>query len=120
MAILGATFFQIFIPLFAVFNFCRQSDFFSAALSFGWLSTNLFEISYYVADANKQTITLVSPFGENVIHDWAYILEKTGLLRYDLLLSLTFRLLGIVAMLFCFLSGIWILRHMAAAKIEKC
>src|SRR5512136_3057792 len=45
----GGTIFQIVIPIAGMFNFLRQEDYFSLTLCFGWLSTNLFEISRYVA-----------------------------------------------------------------------
>ena len=45
MHMVGGTIFQIFVPIFAVFNFYRQSDYFALGLSFGWLSTSLFDVS---------------------------------------------------------------------------
>ena len=42
MSVVGGTVFQLFVPVFAVYNFLKQSEYFGAALSFGWLSTNLY------------------------------------------------------------------------------
>ncbi|MFA5272112.1 MAG: hypothetical protein WC412_07240, partial [Candidatus Omnitrophota bacterium] len=39
--VFGGTLFQLFVPIFAVWNFYRQKDFFAISFSFGWLSTNL-------------------------------------------------------------------------------
>ena len=60
MMIAGGTIMQLAIPVFAVFNFYRQRDYFAIAVSFGWLSTNFFNIATYIADARRQEL----PFGQ--------------------------------------------------------
>jgi hypothetical protein len=104
---------QLSAPLFGIFNFYRQRDFFSISLCFGWLSTNFFSIATYVADARKLELPLVTPFGgDNVVHDWEYILSRMNILQYDTLLATIIRCFAVVSMLVCFISGAWLLWQM--------
>jgi len=113
LGILGGTFFQVLAPLFGVVNFYRQSDFFAIALSFGWLSTSLFDVATYVADARAMNLTLVSPFGgDDVVHDWNYLLTRMGLLQQDALLAFIFKCAATLAMLICLIGGFWLLLQM--------
>jgi len=113
LATLGGTIFQLFVPLFGIFNFYRQTDFFSMALCFGWLSTNFFSIATYVADARRLELPLVTPFGgDNVVHDWEYILSRMNILQYDTFLATIIRVFAVISMLACFVSGAWLLWQM--------
>ncbi|MBN3040864.1 MAG: hypothetical protein JW867_07020 [Candidatus Omnitrophica bacterium] len=112
MHMIGGTVFQVFVPLFAVFNFYRLDDYFSIALSFGWLSTNFFNIARYASDARRMELSLVTPFGAEPVHDWNYILVKLRLLHWDLRIGGFFKLLAIVSMLICFLFGLWLILKM--------
>ncbi len=117
LAVAGGTIFQLFVPVFAVFNFYRQNDFFSIALSFGWLSTNLFSVATYAADARRLELPLVTPFGsDSVIHDWEYLLSTMNMLQYDSLVGGIFRVLAVISMLICFTAGVWLLWQMILSK----
>lgn len=122
LGIAGGTIFQLFVPVFAVFNFYRQRDFFAIALSFGWLSTNLFNVGTYAADARTLSLPLVSPFGggdNEVYHDWEYMLSTLNILQYDSVVALVFRVLAVISMLVCFCAGAWILWQMIVSLREK-
>ena len=114
MGILGGTLLQILAPLFGIFNFYRQSDFFAIALSFGWLSVSLFDVARYVADASVMELPLVSPFGggDSVIHDWNYLLSRIGLLQYDTFCALLIKGASTLSMLLCLAGGSWVLLQM--------
>ncbi len=116
MHMLGGTLFQIAAPVLAVFNFYRQKDFFSISLCFGWLSTNLFDISRYAADARRMSIPLVSPFGAEAIHDWNYLLVRMRWLQHDALLAGIFKGAAALSMLACLIFGSWLLWHMMVQK----
>jgi hypothetical protein len=118
LAIAGGTIFQLFVPIFAVFNFYRQNDFFSMALSFGWLSTSLFSVATYAADARALALPLVTPFGagESVVHDWEYLLSAMNILEYDAIVGGIFRTLAVISMLVCFTAGAWLLWQMILSK----
>jgi len=113
MSVAGGTLLQLAIPVIGIFNFYRQEDFFSIALCFGWLSTNFFNVATYVADARRLELSLVSPFGgDNVIHDWEYLLSKFNLLQHDTVLAGIIRGLAVISMLVCFTAGAWLLWQM--------
>ncbi|MDD5432106.1 MAG: hypothetical protein PHO70_03865 [Candidatus Omnitrophica bacterium] len=120
MGILGGSLLQLFAPLALAFNFYRQKDYFAIALSFGWLSTSLFDMARYVADARAMELPLVSPFGiDSVIHDWNFILNKIGLLRYDTSISFALKIFASIMMLICLLSGAWLLLKMAEKEKDE-
>jgi hypothetical protein len=114
LAVAGGTIAQLAAPVFGLWNFYRQDDFFAMALSFGWLSTNLFDVAHYQADARAMALDLVSPFGggDTVIHDWNYMFFHTGLLNFDTLIAGFTRLLAVAAMLVCLACGGWLLAQM--------
>ena len=120
LGVAGGTLLQLIIPVFAVYNFYRQSDFFAIALSFGWLSTNFFSVATYAADARNMELPLVTPFGtEGVVHDWEYLLSTMNILIYDSLVGVIFRVLAVISMLICFALGAWVLWQMSRQKISS-
>jgi hypothetical protein len=120
LGVAGGTILQLSVPVFAVFNFYRQRDFFAIALSFGWLSTNFFNVATYAADARRLELPLVSPFGggEGVVHDWEYLLSTMNLLNYDTFIAGIFKALGIISMLVCFAAGSWLLYRMILSRFS--
>lgn len=115
--VLGGTIFQLAAPIASIFMFLSQRDYFALTFSFGWLSTSLFEVAIYAGDAQKQMLPLVSPFGgEDIIHDWNYILGKLGLLSLTPLVSAIFWLLAIFSMLISLSWGGWLLFLMFKKK----
>ncbi|HOW43410.1 MAG TPA: hypothetical protein P5110_02825 [Candidatus Omnitrophota bacterium] len=117
MGVAGGTILQLAIPVFAIFNFYRQKEFFGMALSFGWISTNLFYIATYLADARRLELPMVTPFGgDNVIHDWEYLLSEMNVLQYDTAIATGIRGVAVVTMLVCFTAGAWLLWKMAVNK----
>ena len=120
IGIAGGTILQLFVPIFAVWNFYRQNDFFSIALSFAWLSTNLFSVATYVADARALELPLVTPFGgDSVVHDWEYLLSTMNILEYDTVIGGVFRVLAIISMLACFTAGVWLLWQMFISRLKN-
>ena len=89
--------------------------FFAITLCFGWLSTSLFDVARYVADASKMELPLAVPFGfdaDSVIHDWNYILTRLGLLHHEDFLAFILRLAATIAMLVCLGLGARLLWEM--------
>ncbi|MCU0650796.1 MAG: hypothetical protein MUC52_00985 [Candidatus Omnitrophica bacterium] len=118
VSVAGGTILQLAVPVFAFFNFYRQRDFFAIALTFGWLSTNFFNVATYVADARKMELPLVSIGGGGVYHDWQYMLSGINALEYDTGIAVIIRLFAVFSMLACFISGAWLLLQMAANSRE--
>jgi hypothetical protein len=91
----------------------KQRDYFALTVSFAWLSTVFLDVSRYSADAKKQLLPLVSPFGrESIIHDWNYILSSLGILDIAPFVGFFFLLLSFLSGLFAIIWGGWILKLM--------
>lgn len=114
MTIAGGTLLQLFVPVSAMFNFYRQRDFFAITLCFGWLSTNFFNISAYIADARRLELPLVAPFGggDSIVHDWEFLLSKMHVIKFDILIASIVRIFAMSSMMVCILSGAWLLWRM--------
>lgn len=115
MAVAGGTIVQLAAPIYGMWNFYRQKDFFAIALCFGWLSTNFFNVSLYMADARAMQLQLVTVGGGSgeVTHDWNYLFGRLGLLPYDHVVAGFVWLLAVVSMLGCLFGSCWLLWQMA-------
>lgn len=95
--ILGGTIMQILIPIIFSLYFARSEDYFSASLLLFWLSQNFFNVSVYAGDAAKMQLPLLG--GDNVIHDWNYILSTSGLLGHTTLVASYLYSIGIIILI---------------------
>ena len=113
LGMLGGTLLEGLMPIFGAYYFYRKRDFFSIALCFGWLSTALFSIARYAADARATALPLVSmSWDSDVTHDWNYLLHQWGLLQHDQAVAFLFRSLAVGAMLICLSFGFWLVFRM--------
>lgn len=121
IGVAGGSLFQCMVPLLSTIMFYRQRDYFGIAFCFAWLSTNLFDVATYAADASAMELPLVTPFkgdGET-IHDWNFILENLHMLQYDQQIAFALRALAVLSMLFFFALGGWLIFNMANTKKAK-
>lgn len=114
----GGTLLQCAAPVAAALMFVRQPDYFAAAFCGGWLSTNLYGIATYVADARELDLPLVSVGGgdSEADHDWSYLLGELHLLEQDTALSTALRVLAFVVMWGSIALQAWMLRRMARSS----
>jgi hypothetical protein len=113
LGMLGGTLLEGLMPIFGVYYFYRKRDFFSSVLCFGWLSTALFSIARYAADARKMVIPLVSLSPDpEILHDWNYLLSHWGLLEHDQTVAFLFCAFGVGSMLLCLAGGSWLVSRM--------
>ena len=117
LTVAGGTIAQCLVPLISFFMFYKQSDFFAISVSFCWMGTNLFSIAGYMADARKMALPLVTPFGgEEIIHDWNYLLGKLGLLNSDTVLGGFVEVSAILNMVIGLVFGAWLILKMFKKK----
>ena len=109
---LGGTLLQCSLPLFGIYNFYREGDYFAILLCFGWLSDNLFDVARYVADARALELPLVNLFGGSVEHDWNVLLGSMGILQFDTTIAFLIKCAAVLLMLLCLGLGGWLLRQM--------
>jgi hypothetical protein len=95
LAVLGGSLFQVIVPLAFVGYFFVRRDLFAASVVMAWLGASLSNLARYIADARAQDLPLLG--GENVIHDWWYLLIEWDLLSQDLAIAQWVRMLGALA-----------------------
>jgi hypothetical protein len=75
---LGGTLAQLAVPAAAALHFRARGDRFAAAICWLWLGESGMNVAVYMADARAQALPLVG----GGVHDWLWLLSKTGLLAH--------------------------------------
>ncbi len=87
IGVLCGTMAQLSIPSVCLIITFRRRQWFSISIFLFWVGQSLIQISTYIRDAQSQVLKLFSPGvilgGSKPIHDWHYLLDKTGLLWAD-------------------------------------
>jgi hypothetical protein len=83
--VLGGTLGELLMPSSFLFYFWRHQRLPGQVFSLWWITTALYGIAIYMADARARVLPLVG--GDPAGHDWWYLLRTTGLLDYDVTLS---------------------------------
>ena len=107
MTSLGGTLGQLLIPLFCLLVLLvKTKDPFGASVSLWWFGENFMDIAPYINDARNQELLLLGGItgreADYGYHDWEFILNEVGLLRYDHTLAYIAHSFGIVLMLLSF------------------
>lgn len=119
----GGTIFQCSVPIIGIFMFLRQRHYYGPGVMGVWLSTNLFGVATYMADARAQELTLVAP-GVGIIpggegsdlHDWLKIFGSLGILRWDTTIAFFTRTAATLLMLASIAYLGWLCYRMAFVK----
>lgn len=90
--VLGGSLFQVLVPLAFVAYFLVRRDPWSASVVLAWVGVSLTNVARYIADARAQDLPLLG--GENVIHDWWYLLIEWDLLPQDLVIARMVRMVA--------------------------
>ena len=94
----GGTLMQILLPATLALHFWQYHSRLGMQVALLWLGQNFLNISVYAADARVQVLDLLA----GRTHDWSYLLDRLGLLEYDLVvayLSCFFALMTFMALL---------------------
>ncbi len=107
MASLGGTLGQLLIPFICLLVFLIKSrDPFGASVSLWWFGESFMDIAPYINDARNQELVLLGGItgkeADYGVHDWEFILNEIGLLRYDHTLAHLADKFGTVLMLASF------------------
>lgn len=111
LTVLGGSLMQVLIPVGAGALLYRSRDYFGLTVAGAWLGSSLLDLARYVGDARSLDLDLVG-FGENAVHDWAWILGRLGALPYDTRLAGLTRGAAFVTLLLSFGFGVWLLLQM--------
>ena len=114
MTSLGGSLAQVLMPLICLAVFLiKTRDAFAASFCLWWTGENFMDLAPYIDDARRLTLPLVggntgrtSPYG---FHDWEFILNESGLIRYDHTLAKASFTIGCILMLCAFIWGGYIL-----------
>jgi len=114
MTSLGGTLGQLLIPSICLFVLLIKSrDPFGASVSLWWLGENFMDIAPYINDARNQKLLLLGGLtgkeADYGYHDWEFILNEIGLLRFDHFLAHLSDKFGTILMLTSFLWAGYIL-----------
>lgn len=112
IGIAGGSLAQLAVPVYGIWQFLHQRDYFASAFGFAWLGESLGNLSVYIADARKQELPLANLFGGDPIHDWNYLLGEANRLAYDNVYALRVRFLGFTSVIVFLWLGVWLLRKM--------
>lgn len=85
---------QIILPSVIVFYFLKNMYRTGVQVGLLWLGQNLINISVYAADARDQKLPLLG--GNNVYHDWHYLLGELGMLDYSSEVGYFFVVLAVI------------------------
>lgn len=117
MAIAGGSINQLLLPVAAGVLFYHYRDYFGIAGAGAWLSSSLIDLARYIADARAFDLDLVG-FGEDSVHDWAWLLGRFGALPYDTRIASLTRGCAVVVLLLSLGFGAWLCLQMAGRPAE--
>ena len=115
MSVAGGSLAQILLPIAAGALMLHHRDYFGAAITGVWLSASLSNMAVYVADARARELTLLG-FGEDPLHDWAFLLTSMGLLQADTTVARVVRLVAFIVLLASTAAGGWLCLTMARSR----
>jgi hypothetical protein len=108
LAVAGGTIVQLAVPLMlaAVFVFQRQIT--GTAFCVFFFFEQLLPIATYMGEARAQELPLLTVGdSDDVIHDWAYLFGKLGVLDHDTQIAHALRVLGWIGMIATLAWFIW-------------
>lgn len=104
LAALGGSLFQLLVPIAFVVYFWRTGQRWASGVTLAWVAVNCLNVGVYAADARAQDLPLLG--GENVIHDWWFVLINWDLLAYDQAIGRTFHAAGFFLFLLAIGAGV--------------
>jgi hypothetical protein len=105
---LGGSLTQILVPLVFVVYFWRSSQRFAACVAAFWTASSLLNLSVYVGDARAMELPLLG--GDNVEHDWNWILSNLNALGADHALSGIVYVTGLIFLAASVFGGLYFAR----------
>ena len=117
MSVAGGSLVQLLAPVAAAVILRRQRDWFGVAVAGCWLAFSLANLATYIGDARTGELPLVSVGeGDEVIHDWNYLLDLAGWLHLDASFARFTRVLSALALLLSTVFGGWLCRRMMTSR----
>jgi hypothetical protein len=105
IGMLGGSLMQVMIPAVVTGYFLLHTQRWSGMVTLFWVGQSLFNVSVYVKDARAQALPLLG--GEDVIHDWNWVLGKLHLLRWDQAIGALIYMAGLLAVVASVVGGLY-------------
>lgn len=83
LMVYGGTLFQLLFPWLTKRHFQKKENPAGVVFSQYWMAASIHNVAIYMADARAKVLPLVGGLDPDDAHDWAEILWRWGLLRYD-------------------------------------
>jgi hypothetical protein len=106
IGILGGSLMQVLIPAIVTGYLILYNQRWSGMVTLFWVGQSLFNVSVYVKDARAQALPLLG--GEDVIHDWNWLLGRLHMLRWDQTLGNLVYFLGVLALTISVAGGLYL------------
>ncbi|AFN74273.1 hypothetical protein MROS_1033 [Melioribacter roseus P3M-2] len=114
---LGGTLMQIIIPSLFIFYYYKEKKYTAARIFLLWLGQNLINISVYAADASEKKLRLIG--GNNVYHDWNYMLGRLNLLEHDKTIGTLFYVLAMLVFVYVLVMPLFIREYKRLSPEEE-
>ncbi len=95
--ILAGSLLQVLVPFIVLLYFLNQGDLYSPGIVALWLGQSIVNVSVYASDALQQALPLLG--GDDVIHDWNYLLNSLGLVKEAHLIGSIIYFIGIATVI---------------------
>jgi hypothetical protein len=100
LAVAGGTILQLSVPLMLATFFIFHRQILGTAFCVFFFFEQFLPVATYMADARAQELPLLTVGdGDDVIHDWAYLFGKLGVLDHDTQIARAVRVLGWLGMI---------------------
>ncbi|XGV95732.1 MAG: hypothetical protein ACAF41_23695 [Leptolyngbya sp. BL-A-14] len=103
--ILGGSLMQVMVPTAIAGYFVATGQRYAGAIALCWAAQNLWDVSIYIQDAQERSLPLLG--GENVLHDWHFLLLDLNLLAQTPLVSSLVFWLGSILYLLAIVAGFY-------------
>jgi hypothetical protein len=108
LAVAGGTILQLSVPLMLATFFIFHRQILGTAFCVFFFFEQFLPVATYMADARAQELPLLTVGdGDDVIHDWAYLFGKLGVLEHDTQIAHAVRVLGWLGMIATVSWMIW-------------
>ena len=107
LGVAGGSVMQLLVPLGAAALLGSRRDWTGVAFAACWLAISMIDLARYVADARALELPLVSMSPDGGDHDWNWLLDRAGLLAYDLRIAGVIRRSAAILLLVSLAAGAW-------------
>ncbi len=108
LAVAGGTILQLGVPLMLATFFIFHRQILGTAFCVFFFFEQFLPVATYMADARARELPLLTVGdGDDVIHDWAYLFGKLGVLDHDTQIAYAVRVLGWLGMIATVSWMIW-------------